>query len=251
VRIIHDPASIIRIKSPSARFNDDTFVTLYKDEMRSQYNDFFGNTTPAPPTSTPVAPSTPTPSPGESPPPTPLPTYEAVTLYLSFYGIGEGSLGEILDILADDSLKACFFVTADDILRSPDVIRSLCGSGHKIGLWLESGTYEEYLRSSDALFEAAKIKSPIVASSEEPRDAARDTAQSHGLIYRDASDVYEDEEVAISAVTDSFPKNNGARYEMRFSCSENSARILEEALSFAREWKYGFGKIVETTAQIS
>jgi hypothetical protein len=248
VRIINDPASVIRIKSSAARFNDDTFMTLYKDEMRSQYDDFFGNTaTPTPTPSVPLPPTAP-PSPGTSPTPAPPPTYESVTLYLSFYGIGEGGLDDILEVLSDFGIKACFFVTAEDILSSPDALRAICGSGHKIGLWLTEGTYSQYTDASALLFEAAKAKSLIVASPDESRVAARDAALANGLIYRDASRTY-GEDVTAAAVADSLPKTDGARYELRFSCSGDNARILQGVISFAREWRYGFGRIVETSAQ--
>jgi len=82
---------VIRIIS-SANFNNPTFMSLNKNELRTAYNDYY-----APPVtvSPPTADVTPVPPPVEEPPP----DFSSVTIHLSFCDVTAESAGWILDLL--------------------------------------------------------------------------------------------------------------------------------------------------------
>ncbi len=93
------------------------------------------------------------------------------TLYLSFVGGGLGNANGILKALSADGIKAAFFVTYDDILSYPAVIRRLYTDGHTIGITFNEskeeicagGGIEEYAaRAQDALYEVLKTKTRLV-----------------------------------------------------------------------------------------
>jgi len=148
---------MIRIISGSS-INTPTFEGLNRNALRAAYNKYQAS----------IAPQTPPPGATNPPPPVePTPDYSGVTIHLSFYDISSGSAGGVLDFLdtqAAFGYQCCFFVSAADIADNPDVIRRIAGSGHSIGIKLTECSYEEYLKTSALLFEAAKIKTLLVSA---------------------------------------------------------------------------------------
>ena len=232
-----EPISMLRITS-RASINAPTFISMNRDNMRNSYNSFFGITPPP----------TPRPPDGTELPPT-QPSFSDVTIFLSFYDLSAGGAEAILDAL-DLGYRSSFFVSADDIIKNPGLIRRISGSGHKLGIWLTEGTYEEYLHASALLFEAAKVKTVIVSAGDAAEQAAR-MADENGLIYWDASqDFGRGGGVTASDVTDAMPTEHGTRHNFRFACSEDIALILPGLLSFLRVNDYTVVRITETIAPI-
>ena len=243
---------VLRIIS-NAVFNDKTFVGINSKAIAASYNDYYAPPPPPPPPSaTPEQPAF-SPSPGVSTPPppseTPSPTYRNVTVYLSFFNVGAGYAGRILDTLnapAATGYPSCFFVSAAEIAANPELIRIISGSGHTVGVWLESGTYREYLEASALLFEAAKAKTVIVSSGAKAASASA-MARLHGLIFFDASrDFSEDEDMTEDAVIDELPTTSGERVNLRFACTQEQVQILPGVLLYLGEKEYNVVKISET-----
>lgn len=77
---------------------------------------------------------------------------------------------ETLRVLSEQGVKATFFVTKDDILNYPDVLRQIYASGHTLGVTFNESAQELYAEGAlercvgeaeDALYEVLKTKTRI------------------------------------------------------------------------------------------
>ena len=235
-----DPAPILRIKSSTDIFNDKTFVGRFKTQMQTMYDDYTSAApiSPTPPSPPPTAPLTPTPS-------QPLPTYRGVTLYLSFYGISPDYTPAILDALAAANCKGCFFVTASEIAGNADLIRRIAGTGNSVGIWLDTGSYDEYTSANALLFEAAKLTAVLTASPPAAEAAAKDTATAHSLVYMDFSNRFDsDSSAAAGSITGSLSQTAGASQSLLFLCGQAAA--LPGVLQYITQYQYTVTLATET-----
>jgi len=227
-------------------FNMQTFENQNRNALRNAYNDYF--TPPAPP-SPPTPPGIEVPPPVEEPPP----DYSGVTIYLSFYDVSAGSaqwIVGILDVQSAIGHHSCFFVSADDIINYPGLIRRISGAGHTIGIRLKEGTYEEYTETSALLFEAAKIRTVLVTLAED-ESPERSGLSLNGLIVWGCSkspDLTEDP--TASDITAELPTETGERFSLMFSCSDNSELVLPGVISFLWQNDYTLERITETVEPI-
>ena len=157
---------IIRIKNGGEVLTDSQFLDAASSLMRSRYDEYFGNSTPATPT-----PSQPATSGGET---------EKASVSLSFIGLPSAKL---LDSLDNYSTSVCFFVTADEVSKSPDLIRRICGSGHSIGIYCSSSPEKECQSTSDLIFEAAQVRPVLISSAASIKANAKTYAASNGYAY--------------------------------------------------------------------
>ena len=236
--------------------NIPTFLSLNKNAMRNAYNEYY-----APP---PVTTSEGTPLP---PTEEPTPSYVNVTIHLSFNDLSAGNAEQILntlDSVVADGFETCFFVSAGDIVKYPDLIRRISGSGHTIGIWLDNGTLKEYQEVSALLFEAAKVKTLLV-SADKAEAAAIRTADGNGLLYwcaswcSDGEETIPDdseitpvdpEDTSQQSVTDILPTASGERCNLRFTCTDETASTLPDLLSHLRQYEYTVIRITETVTPI-
>jgi len=118
--------------------------------------------------------------PGTAPsPPAPAP----VPVSISFVGL-TAETDALLDALRQARIPAGFFVTAEDALAHPDTLRRLHSEGHQVGIFLTETAEEEYRAASEALFEAVRLRTVLVAASTE--GLARD-AYELGLVVFESS----------------------------------------------------------------
>jgi hypothetical protein len=236
-----DPASILRVKSSDAVYNDKTFAGHFKDRMDTYYSEYLAAkaTAAARPTATPI--------PG-APTPPPTPTYEGSTVYFSFYGVSEEYTPRLLDTLKLASVNACFFISADELMASPALARRIYGEGHTVGVWLNSAGADEYARAGSRLFEAAKIKTTLISSPPEIAADAQSLAAELGLIYRPAS-VYADG-VTPSGVIALLPEARNSVTDVRFRCDETALNTLPAALSLFGGLGFSIDAITEIARQI-
>ena len=234
---------VVRIVSTS-QINGETFVGLNKNAIRAAYNQYYGPVTPpvSPPTEVP-------PAPPEEPPP----SYQDVTIHLSFYDISAGSVREILDLLdiqMEQGFYSCFFVSGNDIAEDPGLVRRIAGSGHMIGIWLETGSYSEYAETSALLFEAAKVKTVII-SAREASPSAAEMAGANMLVLWESDQSFADFDAQeVPLITEALPVESGARRNLWFSCSEDAASVLPGVYAFLRANEYTVSKITETVEPV-
>jgi hypothetical protein len=235
-----DIAPIIRVRSSSAVYNDPTFGSLAKPQMQEAYDKYMG-VSPSPAAS---------PSPPAAPPEEPEIPYE-ITIFLSFHDLLAGSLETVLEKLDSAKVKCSFFVTAADITANADLIRRIDCTGHTIGIYLTEGTFEEYLHASGLLFEAAKLKTVLVSSSEETAQAVRNMAGANGLVYWTQMRNYSAaSDMSFADVTSGLSTVHGSRESISFDCSENTSDILRSVLSYMKEKTYNIQRITETSVPI-
>ena len=237
----------IRQREGASGFNGPTFVVMNRSAIRNAYNEYHALPPPTPAAPPDVA----LPSPPTVEPP---PKYNDVTIHHSFYNISAGGTNVILELLdasAAPDYRFCFFVSADDIIKDAGLIRRISGSGHTIGIWLTEGTYNEYLRTSALLYEAAKIKTLLVSADSETEHAFMKAGE-HGVIFWETSQslIYDDT-FSVDAVTAMLPQESGARLNLIASCLENTALMLSGILLFLRQNEYSVMGITETTAPIN
>ncbi len=233
--ISSEPATVIRIKSTSAVYNDPTFVGTYKNAMQTAYNAYLGITSSDAPSST------------ASVPPV-IQSFENVTVYLSFHDFTADRLALLLDILDTAEFKCAFFVGANEIAENADLLRRAAGSGHAVGIRLDTGEYEEFRSASDLLFEAVKIKTLLVSSGGGVLPAAAETAGSKGLILCDAADAYgETSELTLATLTGSLSAlGREGSVNLSFACSETSSTVMPGLLSYLSDHQYDVRRISET-----
>ena len=245
--------------------NIPTFISINKNALREAYDKYYSPATSSPSTSSPALPPD-----GVSPsPPTeePKPSYVNVTIHLSFSDLSAGNAERILDMLdsvATEGFEACFFVNAADITGNPGLIRRISGSGYSIGIWLEKGTFDEYKEVSSLLYEAAKIKTLLVTAFE-TEDTAIRTADARGLLYWGASwcseigeipaedteaEPEDPEDEPQQSFIDILPTASGERCNLRFACTEESASMLPDLISYLRDYEYTIARITETVSPI-
>jgi len=101
---------------------------------------------------------------------------------LGFVGLREET-EELLDALHASQIPAGFFLTAEDVLTHPDLVRRLHGEGHMVGIFLGADAKADYAAASRALFDAARLRTVLVTSEEE--ESLR-VAKDLGLIVHEA-----------------------------------------------------------------
>ena len=245
---------VIRIRSPGhTALNSQTFFSLNRTALRNAYNQYY---------SPPESPTTPTEGVEPvSPPPSPEvpPKYNDVTIHHSFYGTSSDGTSALLELLDSSPLvdkPLCFFVNEDDIKENPGIIRKIYGSGFSVGIWLKEGTIEEYINTSRLLFEAAKIKTVLVLldleideESDADADAIAEAFADYGILAWDKSTgLAYDDTFSIEAVTDMLPKESGERRNLIAPCSEFTALMLVDIISFLLEFEYTIEGITEMTS---
>jgi hypothetical protein len=238
---VYPGATIIRIKNDSAAFNDASFPynPQTKSDMQKYYDEYKAANTPPNPSVSP--------SPGVSPSPVipPAASYERVTVYLSFYQLSGEPFGKVLDLLRDSGYRCSFFIAADEIPDNADLLRRAAGEGHTIGIWLKTGQYSEYLEAAGLLYEAAKLRTLLVAAAGTAAGEAEAAAEAHGLIYWRFIRRY-DAAPALSTITSKLSVLDGSRDSIGFACTTASLHTINSLLDYLKEKAYNVRRIIET-----
>ena len=240
---------IIRIRSSSGlpSLNWPTFFGYYRDALRNAYNDYYAPPTPASPT-----------SPGDNdqlapPVDEPPQRYSDVTIHHSFYAISAGGADAILELLnlkqheSATDYRFCFFISESDISEDADIVRKIAGSGYPIGIWLDAGTMEEYLRTSALLYEAAKVKTVLVSSFINDESIFEAEGIDEVIYWNSNYSIAYDDTFSVEAVTEMLPQESGERSNLIASCSDFTALMLVDILSYLVEREYIITGINETT----
>ena len=251
---------VIRILSDYV-LNGPTFIGLHGNTMKSSYDEYHA----PPPVTPPDQPPNPLPNPQPNPQPATdppaatvtEPDYSDITMFISFFDISAGDAEQVLDLLDIQAALGFyynFFVSADDIISNPGLIRRITGSGHIVGIWLTEGTDEEYNRASDLLFEAAKIRTVLV-SADEAAETALDMAALKGLQFWSDAQRFtaggENEELSVEAVVEALATESGSRQNLLFPCIKDIADILPGVYAYLWDNEYKITRITETVRPIN
>lgn len=237
--ISSDIAPVVRIRSSASIFTDHQFITYIRSTMNSYMSDYTATLPPEEPDGGEVAPPPVAPEEPEEP------TYENVTVFLSFTDIDPEFAPDILEILERYRYSACFFMTEEDIRQNPDLTRRLIGSGHAVGIRLADGTESEFSAGTRALFGAAYATTVIAAASSETDTSA--LLEKGTIVWSLDSSVYGSGRTRAYHVTNALSTTPGGRNNVIFACSENTVNILPSIISHLREYSYSVGSIDELT----
>ena len=188
-RLIHtDPAPIIRL------YQDIDALTHEHLEQNAErmfglstrYNTFLASLFPTPPPPPPPPPLPLPPQQEEEETPTP-PIIERIPgvptpVSLSFIGIADDT-NHLLNTLTAARIFAGFFLTAEEIIAYPDIVRRLHSDGHQIGIYLQEDAAEEFFAANTALFDLIRTRTMFATTA---ASAIHEDAYALGLILFDA-----------------------------------------------------------------
>lgn len=156
--------SVLRIKDGRMVLSDAEFLQAAIPQLRQYYNAY---QTPAKPTPTPT-------------PAVPDIDHEGTELLLSFVGL-PGS--DYFRLLNSAGVKACFFLTAEEVRSAPDTVRRIACEGHSIGVLCGEEPEKDYEETSSLIFEAARVSTILVNAAEENEEKCREAAEKLSLVY--------------------------------------------------------------------
>lgn len=215
--------SLLRLKDSRVVLSDSEFIQAAEPQLRQYYNAF----RPAPPAPTP----TPTPS------PSPAISHEGTELMLSFVGLPNENY---FRLLRNCGIKACFFLTAEDVLRDPETVRRIDHEGHSIGIYCSASPIYDYKETSALIFEAARVHSILVTASAENAAACEEAAGNLGLEYcrqRTAAVHYPEEEASPYVITSALDASEYGT-SLFLSCVEGMENYASVVVNFLYANKY-------------
>lgn len=172
-------------------------------------------------------------------------------LWLTFdEGYENGCTAQILDTLANENVKAVFFVTYDYAEKNPELVRRMIDEGHTVGnhtfshpslpecseeeIYDELSKLHEYI-SDNFGYEMYVMRPPKGEFSEKVLAAAKDlgyTTVLWSFAYQDwLTDKQPSEQYAYEKITSK--THNGAVYLLH-AVSETNTKVLPEVIKF---WK--------------
>ncbi len=151
-----DYGDVLRITDGNHYLSDGEFLAAAESLMKSRYEAYMGTQS----TSTPEILPTPSPSPSPEPDEDEDEGIGGI-IYLSFEGLPSHS---ILRTLENYSARATFYLSADDISQNPDIVREIYGKGHALGVYCSENAQEDFLTTSEIMYEAVAF-SPLTLSS--------------------------------------------------------------------------------------
>lgn len=157
---------ILRLKNGGEVLSDSQFLEAASSIMRSRYNEYYGNVDPVSP-----SPSQTQPSETET---------DNASVSLCFIGLPSDKM---LDSFDNYSLKACFFVTAEEATASPDTIRRIYGSGHSLGIYCGTSPESEVEAAAEIIFEAAQVRPTLITSPTAISQSCVAYADANGYAY--------------------------------------------------------------------
>ena len=234
-------APVVRFTKGSFSINEETFIGLNRSRLLAEYNAYVGLPSG---TASPSPGTTPLPSPSPSAPP----TYENVSVYLSFTDLTPQNFAAVLDTLAIFRYKGCFFVSAGEIAGNAELLRRAAGVGQSVGIRLMEGTLAEYRRASALLFEAAKLRTILVSAGGDAIRPAESMAASNGLVFWTALKTYDDKaKVTVTGVTERLSVIGGSRESLNFACTDSTTPQLGSIFAFLYDKKYSVRRLTEKT----
>lgn len=157
--------NVLRLTDGRVVLPDAEFVNAASSLMK-QYYDSYNSAS---------SPDTTTQTPGNY-----TPEHQGTDILLSFVGLPSG---ELLDTLDDYDVRACFFLTADEVRSAPDLVRRIAGEGHSLGALCRYDAITEYALCSALIFEAARVKTILITALDDYAQRCSEIAKSNSLVF--------------------------------------------------------------------
>ncbi len=214
--------TVLRLKDGRAVLSDADFVQAATPQLKQYYN---------------AHQVVPTPTPTPTPTPEPEPDHEGTELMLSFVGMPGEKYFETLDFYR---LKACFFLSAEDVLTSPDTVRRIVCEGHSIGVLCGENAKYDYDETSALIYEAARVHSIMVSSPADYAESCSAMAEENGLVYcrQGMNAVYIPDDNISPYVVTSELNNSEDGTSLFLSCGEGMEDFARVVIMYLSQNKY-------------
>lgn len=215
--------SVLRIKTGAAVLSDTDFLRAARSAMRARYVAYISEEA-----------GQPTPLPGATEQPDE--THAGERVELSFTGI---PTDRVLTLLGQYGLRACFFLTAEDLRSGSDQVRRAVGEGHAVGVYCSGeNLYTEYREGAALLHEAARTHTILVAAPRNRAEACRAMAAEEGLCFRPADFGDETDGFTVTAYTvTAWLEKAGTGGSLRINCAAGQGS-LAAILQYLNQQKY-------------
>ena len=221
--------SILRLSSGSVALTDDEFFRAAEASMRRIYLKRQTEATPAP-ASSPKPPEKPTPTPTEKP------TREGDAVSLGLAGMPTAAA---LELMRRQSVRACIFLSAEEIRSDPDMVRCLACEGYPLGVRSPDGTAEACEEAAALLWEAARVRTILAVTAE-------DAAAPEGMVvFRAAQEAETPDQDAAFAVTSRLESSKGDQL-LILPDGGGDAAALQIVLYFLADLEFTVTAIRET-----
>lgn len=211
---------IVRLKTSGNTFTDDQFLRAASALMKSRYEAYSGSGD----TDAPTVPGS-------------VVSHEGTVDQLSFIGL---PTSKILSALKRYGMSACFFLTAEDVLDNPELVRRSVGEGHSLGVLCTGDVMSDYEETSSLIFEAAQVKTILITALGAKSEEAMLAAGDNDLVYwsynidgmsTDTVHVSYDRIVHLIEVRD-------RSSSFFLSCDENTDSFIGQLLKYLSESRY-------------
>ncbi len=175
--------------------------------------------------------------------------HEGTELLLSFTGLP----GEMcLELLKAYNVKACFFLTAEDVIKSPDTIRRIACEGHSLGVLCGEDPERDYAETSALIFEAARVHTILVSSDAEFAELCGKAAREMSLVYceREIDAVHTPDENSSPYVVTSALDVSEYGASIFISSADDMADYTRAVLSYLTQNKYAVSPPTETMPEV-
>lgn len=157
--------TILRLKDSRVVLSDSEFVKPAANLLKQYYNQYNKNNQEDDSTAAPT--------------PNGNTVTRRVDILLSFSGLpGEGAL----ELLERYGIKSCFFLSCEDVLSDPDLVRRLACEGHRIGVMWQ-GDDSLALETAEFIYEVARVRASLISSPAADKEQCSLFAQENGFIY--------------------------------------------------------------------
>lgn len=165
--------------------------------------------------------------------------------YITFNTLEMGALNAILDTLAENEVKATFYVSEEELRNMPEAVVAVCAAGHTVALRCDDASdTADFLaqmdRANDILYGIAKIRThiahfPAGKVREALTEADWEKIAAAGYVLWDWTyDVPDSKGYSVRYVK-SACRQAVAQNEinvLRFGCNETAAQVLPDLLSY-------------------
>lgn len=219
---------VVRITNGGQVYTNAQFLEGAASMMKSRYEQYFGVASPPP---------APTPEPSESP------EIKGGKVYLSFIGLPSAKL---LDTLKNYGVSATFFLTAEDAVEDPDLVRRLIGDGNTVGVYCDTDPEDCFEDAAGAIRETAFYSPTLMTSFHPKSEGHSDFAAVNGCAFYSPGRIIEAGTSDASIVNLSLPKNQAISDYCLYT-GEDTEYMLPYILQYMSANKYTALPVLETS----
>ena len=217
---------ILRLKTDSVVLSDGEFLKAAGTAMRTYYEDYYSARAAEQPAAAPVTVS---PAPAGNP----EEDHQGEAVSVSFLGLPGD---QTLETLEQARLRPCFFLTAEEIRRDPDLVRRLAGEGYPLGIYCREDPEREWSEASGLLFEAAWYRPILVSGAAEAGDASMPAGTVYCLF--DFSTCPGDSGYVSPELLLPLLEESAGDVALRLNCDEMTEALLPRLLQYLVQQRY-------------